>query len=313
MTDSTPTSAPRMRASRIASRNSASSAASIVICVKNTISAGSCASRSISSKRSRAKRRQLVERARVGAPARAIVEIGLGHGIEVVVREQDEPEAATPQLDDLADDRIDASAGAASARRCARRNRRSSASGSRERSGPTPTCILSGGSRSQRAGRNDDPVHASAVVDGLQRARCAVGEHRGPDEVAVALHHRVRSAVFVRFLRDTGVAWMPPKTTVRPTCAGEPAHRVAAQGIRRMNADADDVARADGVRVERLECLIHDRRRSVAVRCGGGEHVQPPWGDDGRAEREVAGVDEMYAHEVSGRNRTSRRWTCPGG
>ncbi len=52
VTDSIPTSAPLMRALRIASRNSGSSAASMVICVKNTMSGGSAASRRISSNRS---------------------------------------------------------------------------------------------------------------------------------------------------------------------------------------------------------------------------------------------------------------------
>src|SRR6185369_12273968 len=52
VTDSTPTSAPLMRAKRMASRNFVSSPASMVICVKNTMSAGSFSSFSINSKRS---------------------------------------------------------------------------------------------------------------------------------------------------------------------------------------------------------------------------------------------------------------------
>jgi hypothetical protein len=52
VTDSMPTSAPRMRALRIASRYSGSSAASIVICVKKFMSDGSFDICSISSNRS---------------------------------------------------------------------------------------------------------------------------------------------------------------------------------------------------------------------------------------------------------------------
>jgi hypothetical protein len=52
VTASTPTSAPIIRALRIASRKSGSSAASIVIWVKNTIPFGSSARRSMSSNRS---------------------------------------------------------------------------------------------------------------------------------------------------------------------------------------------------------------------------------------------------------------------
>ena len=52
VTDSMPTSAPLIRALRIASRYSGSSAASMVIWVKNTMSDGSFDIRSISSKRS---------------------------------------------------------------------------------------------------------------------------------------------------------------------------------------------------------------------------------------------------------------------
>ena len=52
VTDSTPTRAPLMRALRIAARNSVSSAASMVICVKKFMSLGSFASLAISSNRS---------------------------------------------------------------------------------------------------------------------------------------------------------------------------------------------------------------------------------------------------------------------
>ena len=107
MTDSTPTSAPRMRARRIASRNAGSSAASIVICVKNTMSSGSCARRAISSKRSSRSASSSCRRDGSDAGAR-LREIGERHRIEVVVGEGDEPEAAAPQFDDLVRSPLDA-------------------------------------------------------------------------------------------------------------------------------------------------------------------------------------------------------------
>ena len=90
----------------IASRNSGSSAASIVICVKNTMSSGSCASGSISSKRSARIAFELVELRRVRA-ARGHAQVFERDRIEVVVGERDEAEAAPAQLDDLVDHRVD--------------------------------------------------------------------------------------------------------------------------------------------------------------------------------------------------------------
>ena len=100
---------------------------------------GSCASRSISSKRSARIAFELAQLRRV-APARGLRQIGERHRIEVVVGERDEPEPASPQLDDLARSRRRRPPAAASGRRCATPSRTSSASGSRAPSAPRPTC-----------------------------------------------------------------------------------------------------------------------------------------------------------------------------
>src|SRR5690242_14252928 len=63
VTDSTPTRAPLMRAARMASRKSGSSAASMVIWVKKIMSDGSCASRAINWKRSWRRARNSCRRA----------------------------------------------------------------------------------------------------------------------------------------------------------------------------------------------------------------------------------------------------------
>src|SRR6185295_19707787 len=72
--------------------------------------------------------------------------------------------------------------------------------------------------------------------------------------------------------------------------------RIAAKGVRGVDADADHVAGTDRVAVERVECFIDDVRRPEAIWSRGGEHVQPPRSDDGGPERHVAWIDEMYAH-----------------
>ena len=105
VTASTPTSAPLMCARRIASRNSGSSAASIVICVKNTVSSGNCASASIRSNRSARIASRRSSCAVILAP-RGHPQIVERDGIEVVVGERDEAEAAPPQLHDLVEHAI---------------------------------------------------------------------------------------------------------------------------------------------------------------------------------------------------------------
>ena len=105
VTDSTPTSAPLIRALRIASRNCVSSPASIVICVKKTMSEGSFASFSINSNRSARMRLQFRDAMRV-ALLFGELNIGQGDGIEVIVGQRDEAKPETPQLHDLLDHHV---------------------------------------------------------------------------------------------------------------------------------------------------------------------------------------------------------------
>src|SRR5205085_8582216 len=56
---------------------------------------------------------------------------------------------------------------------------------------------------------------------------------------------------------------------------------------------ADHVAGRDRVEVERIERFIDDIRIAPAGAGRGGEYIEPPWGDDGDAERLLAGVDEV--------------------
>src|SRR5262249_23129226 len=80
------------------------------------------------------------------------------------------------------------------------------------------------------------------------------------------------------------------------TRARKPPDGVAAQRIRRVNADSDHVARRDRGCIERIERLVDDARLAESPGCGGGRHLHPSPGDDGKANRQTAGIDKMYAH-----------------
>ena len=89
---------------------------------------------------------------------------------------------------------------------------------------------------------------------------------------------------------------MPPKTTQAPRSRAQPADLVAAQRVAGVDADADDVAGTHARGVEYLERFVADDR-VAALRGRGGQHIQPARRDDGHAERDMAGIDKMYAHE----------------
>jgi hypothetical protein len=63
-----------------------------------------------------------------------------------------------------------------------------------------------------------------------------------------------------------------------------------------VDPDAHDVSGLHGACIEPLQGFIDDPRRAKAIRRGRRQHVQPPWRNHGRAERQVAGIDYMYAH-----------------
>ncbi len=63
--------------------------------------------------------------------------------------------------------------------------------------------------------------------------------------------------MLARFVRvERGVD--PAEDDRRATFAREAADLIAAQRVRRVDADADDIARLDRVGHERLERLVHD-------------------------------------------------------
>ena len=78
---------------------------------------------------------------------------------------------------------------------------------------------------------------------------------------------------------------MPPKTTQAPRARGLAADFVAAPGVARVDADADDVAGFDGVEVELFERLVARCGIAPFGAGGGGEDIQPAGRNDGDAER----------------------------
>ena len=83
---------------------------------------------------------------------------------------------------------------------------------------------------------------------------------------------------------------------VRATRARVPADFVAAERVAGMNADADDVAGLDRCRIEKCQGFVDQYGIAVAFGRGAGQDVQPARRDDGGAERDMAGIDQMNFH-----------------
>jgi len=95
----------------------------------------------------------------------------------------------------------------------------------------------------------------AAFIDSLRLAGQAIDYRLAPGNVAVSGHHRMSlTQVQSLFRKQGGVNSAVDHP--RPTAARHPAHFVAAQGVARMNADADDIARLDGFRHHLLQRLI---------------------------------------------------------
>ena len=48
--------------------------------------------------------------------------------------------------------------------------------------------------------------------------------------------------------------------------------------------------------IEGLQCFVDDNRIAIGARRRRGQHIQPAWRDDRRAERDVTRIDEEYGH-----------------
>ena len=107
-----------------------------------------------------------------------------------------------------------------------------------------PHMYLSAGSRSHRAERKAPPSMRPPSYNGSSVPCGEISQHLRPDDVAIALDDRVRGAVLARFVRvERGVN--AAEDDRRATLAREAADLIAAQRVRGVDADADDIARFD--------------------------------------------------------------------
>ena len=212
-----------------------------------------------------AQRLQLVQAPVIGA-ARGLLEIFERDRVEVVVGERDEAEAEAPQLDDLLDHGIDAALARLLAVGLPDRTERAVLRAAAHGLHRCPHVAIG---RQQIPARLQEMlgVDFSALVHLVEIAVEAAFDGLAPREVAIALDDGVAAAEvqgFVRVQRGVDAAVDDERTAV----ARDPADLVSAQGIARVDADADDVARRNRGRVELLEGLVGDER--VAVFRGGG-------------------------------------------
>ncbi len=241
---------------------------------------------------------------RLIAAPRGHGQIGERDGIEIIIGERDEAEAAPPQLDDLAEDAI---AGplprplAVGLPDRAKRTVLRTASNGLDRRPHVPILRHQIPARGQEMLRLD----ASAVVDRVLTLGNAVVQHRAPDDVAVPLDDRMGPAQLMRlFRKQCGMNSAEHHLRTRFAC--QFADLVAAERVPGVNPDADDIARGDRRRVERLQRFVRDQWIPVAARRGLGEHVQPARGDDAGAEGNVARIDQMDVHICCSLERGSR-------
>ena len=103
---------------------------------------------------------------------------------------------------------------------------------------------------------------ASAVIDRLRDAAGAVFQHGGPYDIAIPLNHRVCAAEFLRLVgikRGVDAAeYHPCSAFPRQATYLQPAECVGG-----MDADADDIARLDGLEMKLFQRLVNNLGVSV--------------------------------------------------
>jgi hypothetical protein len=84
-----------------------------------------------------------------------------------------------------------------------------------------------------------------------------------------------------------------------------PANLVPAQGICRMDTDADDIATLDAAGVYRTERFINENRVAVGGWRSSRKHIQTTRRNDGSAKRRMARIDKVNFHALL---RWARKW-----
>ncbi len=252
---------------------------------------------------------QFVEAALVRLPFGSR-QIGEGHRIEVIVGEGDESESRSPELHDLADDRVHGplawllAVGAPD--RTERTMLRTAAHGLNRR-----PHVSAFGQQIPSRRKKLIPGHAATLVDAGGLAGDAVLHDVLPHEVPVTLDDGVCGSLLEYFFgKQRGVD--SAEGDPRAALSGNAADLIPAQRVAGMNADADDVTGRDGGRVQRLQRFVDDVGIAPRPRRRRRQHVEPPGRDDGHAVREIARIDQMYAsiwHAPSLKSATGRSLT----
>ncbi len=221
-------------------------------------------------------------------------EIRKRHGIEIVVGEQDESEAASSERYDFADHVIDATLSRLLPVGAPHRAKRAMLRTAADRLHRSPHVFV-GGQQIPSRGDERAAFDSPAVIKRLERPRDVVVEHGRPDHVAVTLDYGMGRAVFPCLVGiESGMN--APEDDRRAALAGDTSELISPQGVGGVNANPHDITRRDTVRVKRFERLIDDHRRPIVRWRRCGQHVQPTRCDDGGPERYVRRIDDVYAH-----------------
>ena len=236
---------------------------------------------------------ELPQPRRIGATA-GLGKVAERHGIEIVVGERDEPEPAAPQLDRLADHRVDARLPRRLAVGAPHRAERAMLRAPAHRLHRRPHVASLG---QEIPARDAEAVAAdlAGLVDAPRGSGKTVVDHRGPHPVAVAAHDGVRAAALEHLLREERRV-NAAEHHVRAALARQRPDLVAAQGVAGVNADPDHVAGGDLVGIERVERFVAEHGVAPARRGRRRQDVHPSRRDDGGAEGDVTRVDQEHTH-----------------
>ena len=224
-------------------------------------------------------------------------EVGESHGIKIVVGERDEAKSQSPQLDDFLDYHIRGTL--AGTLTVGPPNRAEGAmlgaAPNRLHRGPHVALarhqVPAGGQ--ERVGFN-----AAAFVDRQRRSLGAIRQYPGPDHISIALDYRVSATQFVGFVGIEGGV-NASEHHVGAALAGHFPDFVAAERVGGVDADADNIAGLNLIRVYRLQGLVDQAGIAKARRCRRCKHIQPARGNDRGAKRNFTGIDEVNAHAMS--------------
>ena len=90
----------------------------------------------------------------------------------------------------------------------------------------------------------------------------------------------------------------PAKNYPGSAFAGQTADGVAAKSISSVDADADDVPRLNTTGVQLMQGLVAQLWISKGIRCGSGDHIEPPRCNDRDSKRGIAGIYDMDLHRL---------------